>query len=84
MKKFQANLEHVAVAVIVGEGVKGVIHFRQVGATIQADDDYFGLAMQFQRLLKFWYLLRHGEYFKPTRLLIKHFTLQTILSSISP
>ena len=53
MKKLQANLEHVAVAVIIGEGVKGVIHFRQVGSTIQADDDYFGLAMQFQRLLKF-------------------------------
>ena len=53
MKKIQANLEHVAVAVIIGEGVKGVIHFRQVGATIQTDDDYFGLAMQFQRLLKF-------------------------------
>ena len=33
MKKFQANLEHIAVAVIIGEGVKGVIRFRQVNAT---------------------------------------------------
>jgi len=31
-----ANLEHVAVAVIVGEGVKGVIHFRQTGGPTSA------------------------------------------------
>ena len=33
-QKFQANLEHAAVAVIVGEGVKGVIRFHQVNVLL--------------------------------------------------
>ena len=33
-KKFQANLEHAAVAVIVGEGVRGVIRFHQVNVLL--------------------------------------------------